>query len=140
MGEEQRRFARGWRGRIRIGAFRLLKPRLPAVVCKNISAGGLLVETHEALETGARVIYELVLPGLQAFAESRGRNPIPYQGDILRGEAEVMRVRPLAVSSRPEEGMWNNGLKFVGLDKDTTFLLDELIHDRAGAKPEWLGK
>lgn len=132
-GEEQRRFARGWRGRVRIGVFRLLKPHMSVVVCKNISAGGMLVETHEPLEPGMTVVYELVLPGLQVFAESRGRNPLPYPGDMLHGRATVVRVRPIA------DGLWNNGLQFLGMDKDATFLLDDLVNDRAGTKPEWLG-
>jgi hypothetical protein len=122
---------------MRIGLFHLLKPSMHPVVCKNISAGGLRMQAHEPLDTGTKVVYELVLPGLQDFAESRGRNPIPYHNDTLRGVAEVRWARPVTVEEFwQEKGLWNNGLMFLDLPKDTAVLLDELIYERGGHETE----
>ena len=132
MAEEQRIHVRIWRAKLRISGLQLIKPAMPDIVCTNISAGGLRVETMTALAVGSIVIYELTLPGLQDYAEKRGINPAPYNNNILRGEAEVRWARPIDVDKRHGKGLWNNGLKFINLSRDTVFLLDELIRERGG--------
>ena len=128
---ERRRYTRGWRGALKMTMFRLTEPRCPAV-CKNVSAGGLLIEIAEPLEAGRLVRFEMSFSGLQAFAEQIGCPHGAAKNDIITGQARVVRtfhVRNLSAFG------WNTGLEFVNMPQETAQLLDKFIASKAGSAP-----
>jgi len=128
---ERRKYPRLWRGPLRINLFRLLVPHLPAI-CKNVSAGGLLIETSEALPLDRTVKFEIGLFGLQEFADRTGGNPGSSKNDIITGDAKVVRVSHVQGASALG---WNTGLQFAGLTPETVQLLDKFISSKAGPGP-----
>jgi hypothetical protein len=128
MNNNKRLHLRGWRARVKVAKFQLISPAASAV-CKNISAGGLLLETQEPLEVGQTIIFEMTLFGLQSFAEHNGQNPDLYKNDTLVGRAKVLRV--LHARESPGGG-WNTGVQFVNMPPETVQLLDKYITQKAG--------
>ncbi|MFA5161949.1 MAG: PilZ domain-containing protein [Elusimicrobiales bacterium] len=128
---ERRRYTRGWRGALKMTMFRLTNPRSPAV-CKNVSAGGLLIEISEPLEAGRVVYFEMGFAGLQAFAEQSGCAPGAAKNDIITGQARV--VRTVHVKNLSAFG-WNTGLEFVNMPQETAQLLDKFIISKTGPGP-----
>jgi c-di-GMP-binding flagellar brake protein YcgR len=104
----------------------VLIPPDTSAVCKNISAGGMLVETPQPLEQGKVIDLEVTLFGLEAFAEGMEAPSARYAGDLLHVRARVLRVL-----HSPQGENWYNGLQFVDMSPDETELMDKFVTAKA---------
>ena len=126
MTQEKRLHLRGWRGRLRIDRMALIPPDTTAIG-KNISAGGMLLETPEPLELGRVIKLQVTLFGLESFASGMEVPTAQFADDLLHTQAKVLRV-----VHAPTGGNWYNGVQFIGMPPEKTALLDKFVVAKAG--------
>ena len=100
---EKRRFKRYWRAQLKINRF-FIRDSQAFPVCKNISAGGVMIGSQDYFAKGTEVSFVLGLPGWKEFATAAGLAP---SSDDVGGRMTIMWV------GKASEGGYNLGGQFV---------------------------
>lgn len=112
------RLAKGYRLRLREVAFPA--PPWSEAVCRDVSAGGLAVETRLLLPAGALVEVRLAVPRLNLYHPGFFKALESAADQELRAVAEVVRAEPLA-------GRMLLGLRLASIDDDDRRAWERLL-------------
>ena len=80
-GGERRQYKRYWRAQLNIRRF-VIRDSHSFPVCKNISAGGVMIGAQDAFDKGTEINCIVGLPGWKDFAAKMGLKPEPVSDDL----------------------------------------------------------
>jgi len=98
--------------------------RLVPGVTKNLSAGGILFESHAPFKIGDSLRIELRLPGWKDFVAAQAKPGLEVDGDTHFVYGTAVRVELV------DESLYDVGVTFSEMDKNVRWALMKYIYER----------